>query len=102
MKNENLMIFDESKISLTNEEHDEIIKIITNISPITEGFSDKRLDQIDTKIKEAAYTLRTFGTLTKQASFINGAKWAIHNLTSDEIKYFKDNTNKDDTSFFGL
>ena len=30
-----------------------------------------------------------------------GAKWAIHNLTDDEIK-LRENTDKDDHSFFGI
>lgn len=63
---------------------------------------DMKLKEIDLKISDAAYSLKTFGTMTKQGAFINGAKWAIHNLTDDEIKYLRENGDKDDFSFFGL
>ena len=46
--------------------------------------NSSKIEEIELKIQDAAYSLKTFGTMTKQASFINGAKWAIHNLT-DEI-----------------
>ena len=32
----------------------------------------------------------------------DGAKWAIHNLTDEEIKYLRENGDKDDFSFAGL
>ena len=60
------------------------------------------IESINDKIQNAAYSLQTFGTLTKQGAFINGAKWAIHNLTDEEIKVFRSNTDKDDFSFFGI
>ena len=56
----------------------------------------------ESKIQDAAYSLKAFGTMTKQASFINGAKWAIHNLTDAEIKHMRENSDSDDHSFFGL
>lgn len=59
-------------------------------------------EDIETKIQDAAYSLRGFGTMTKNAAFINGAKWAIHNLTDAEIKHMRENTDPDDHSFFGL
>lgn len=40
--------------------------------------------------------------MTKQAAFINGAKWAIHNLSEEDIKYIRDNGDKDDFSIFGI
>ena len=60
------------------------------------------IEDIESKIKDAAYSLRGFGTMTKNAAFINGAKWAIHNLTDTEIKYMRENSDSDDHSFFGL
>jgi hypothetical protein len=63
---------------------------------------DKKLEEINLKIRNSAYSLRTFGTMTKQGAFINGAKWAIHNLTDEEIKYLRENGDKDDFSFAGL
>lgn len=57
---------------------------------------------VNDKIEDAAYSLGSFGTMTKQAAFINGAKWVIHNLTDDEIKLLRENSDKDDHSFFGL
>lgn len=50
----------------------------------------------------AAYSMQSFGAFTKQASFINGAKWAIQNLTKEEIDYLKLKGDKDDFSFFGI
>jgi hypothetical protein len=64
--------------------------------------NNSELDAIESKIQDAAYSLKTFGSMTKQASFINGAKWAIHNLTDDEIKYMRENTDPEDHSFLGL
>lgn len=61
-----------------------------------------KLEEIYDKISDAAYSMQTFGTFNKQASFINGAKWAIHNLTSDDIDYIKKHGDKDDQSFFGI
>ena len=60
------------------------------------------IEDIESKIKDAAYSLRGFGTMTKNAAFINGAKWAIHNLTDAEIKHLRENSDSDDHSFFGL
>ena len=63
---------------------------------------DKKLEGIYDKISDASYSMQTFGTFTKQASFINGAKWAIHNLTTDEIDHIKKHGDKDDQSIFGI
>lgn len=63
---------------------------------------EERIDSIELKIKDAAYSLKSFGTMTKQASFINGVKLAIHNLSESEIKFMKENSNPNDHSFFGL
>ena len=63
---------------------------------------DTKLEEINLKITDAAYSLKTFGTTNKQGAFINGAKWAIHNLTDEEIKYLRENGDKDDFSFFGI
>lgn len=63
---------------------------------------DSKLEEINLKISDAAYSNKTFGTLTKQGAFINGAKWAIHNLTDDEIKYLRENGDNDEFSFFGI
>ena len=60
------------------------------------------IEDIESKIKDAAFSLKSFGTMTKNAAFINGAKWAIHNLTDTEIKYMRENSDPDDHSFFGL
>ena len=59
-------------------------------------------EDIESKIKDAAYSLKGFGTMTKNAAFINGAKWVIHNLTDTEIKHLRENLDSDDHSFFGL
>ena len=59
-------------------------------------------EDIESKIKDAAYSLKGFGTMTKNAAFINGAKWVIHNLTDVEIKHLRENLDSDDHSFFGL
>lgn len=40
--------------------------------------------------------------MTKQGAFINGAKWVIRNLTDYEIKYLRENGDKEDFSFFGI
>jgi hypothetical protein len=64
--------------------------------------NNSELEAIESKIQDAAYSLKSFGTMTKQAAFINGAKWAIHNLTDDEIKYMRENSESGDHSFFGL
>jgi hypothetical protein len=64
--------------------------------------NNPELDAIESKIQDAAYSLKSFGSMTKHASFINGAKWAIHNLTDDEIKYMRENTDPEDHSFLGL
>jgi hypothetical protein len=60
------------------------------------------VEAIEIKIADAAYSLQTLGAMTKQAAFINGAKWAIHNLSDSEIEILRKNTSKDDFSFFGL
>ncbi len=60
------------------------------------------IEDIETKIQDAAYSLKGFGTMTKNAAFINGANWAIHNLTDAEIKHMRENSDPDDHSFFGL
>jgi hypothetical protein len=39
--------------------------------------------------------------MTKQGAFVNGAKWAILNLTDEEIKYLREN-DKEGFSFLGL
>jgi hypothetical protein len=59
-------------------------------------------EDIESRIKDAAFSLKSFGTMTKNAAFINGAKWAIHNLTDAEINHFRENSDSDDHSFFGL
>ena len=61
-----------------------------------------KIEEIDSKIVDASFSLKTFGTMTKSGAFINGAKWAIHNLTDDEIRYFRENTDKEDFSFIGF
>ena len=66
------------------------------------GRSNINTKDIETKIQDAAYSLIGFGTMTKNAAFINGAKWAIHNLTDAEIKHMRENSDPDDHSFFGL
>ena len=63
---------------------------------------DPKLEEINLKIRDAAYSLKTFGTLNKQGSFINGTKWAIHNLSDEEIKYLRENSSSDYFSFFGI
>lgn len=60
------------------------------------------IEDIESKIKDAAYSIRGFGTMTKNAAFINGAKWVIHNLTDAEINHLRKNSDSDDHSFFGL
>ena len=60
------------------------------------------IEDIESRIKDAAYSLRGFGTMTKNAAFINGAKWVIHNLTDAEINHLRKNSDSDDHSFFGL
>jgi hypothetical protein len=64
--------------------------------------SDDKLEEIYDKISDAAYSVRTFGAFTKQASFVNGAKWAIHNLTQEEIDYIKKNGSDEEHSFLGM
>jgi hypothetical protein len=59
-------------------------------------------EDIESKIKDAAFSLKSFGTMTKNGAFINGAKWVIHNLTDAEIKHLRENSDSDDHSFFGL
>jgi len=90
-------------------EHQENLNISDVISSkkTNEGWfskkqKDSKLEDINLKISDAAYSLKTFGTMTKQGAFINGAKWAIHNLSDDEIKYLRENVDKDDFSFFGI
>lgn len=62
---------------------------------------DPVVKEIEEKISDAAFSLKTFGT-TNPGAFVNGAKWAIHNLTNEEIDIIRNNTDKDDFSFFGL
>lgn len=71
-------------------------------SEYEKGRSNINTEDIETKIQDAAYSIRGFGTTTKNAAFINGAKWAIHNLTDAEIKHMRENSDPDDHSFFGL
>lgn len=66
------------------------------------GRSNINTEDIETKILDAAYSIKGFGTMTKNSAFINGAKWAIHNLTDVEIKHMRENSDPDDHSFFGL
>jgi hypothetical protein len=66
------------------------------------GRNTLNTEDIELKIQDAAYSLKSFGTMNKQASFINGAKWAIHNLTDAEIKHMREKSDSDDHSFFGL
>ena len=73
------------------------------------GRSNINTKDIETKIQDAAYSLRGSsvwtkinGTMIKNVNFIKGAKWAIHNLTDAEIKHMRENTDPDDHSFFGL
>jgi hypothetical protein len=73
-----------------------------NESCFSKKENNTELEAIESKIQDAAYSLKTFGSMTKQASFINGVKWAIHNLTNDEIKYMRENTDPEDHSFLGL
>lgn len=68
----------------------------------TRTSKNKEIEIIEDKILDAAYSLKTFATLNKQGAFINGAKWAVHNLTDDEIKKLRDNIQKDEFSFFGI
>ena len=63
---------------------------------------EEAVKDIEEKIQNAAYSLKTFGTMNKQGAFINGAKWAIHNLTDAEIKHMRENSDPEDHSFFGL
>jgi hypothetical protein len=72
-----------------------------HIKRYNEGL-DEKSKQIKMKIKDAAYGLGSFGTMTKQASFINGANWAIQNLTIEEIQWLKQNADPEDHSFFGF
>ena len=52
---------------------------------------DMKLKEINLKIKDAAYSLNVLLEMSKSSSFIKGAKWAIHNLTDEEIKYIRKN-----------
>jgi hypothetical protein len=63
---------------------------------------DEKLEEINNKIKEAAFSLKSFGTFSKLGTFYNGAIWAIHNLTEEEIKYLREHGDRDDFSFFGM
>ncbi len=93
----------------TFEQHSSELNIsgVSSSKKTNEGWfskkqKDSQLEEINLKISDAAYSLKTFGTLTKQGAFINGAKWAIQNLTEEEIKYLRENGDKDDFSFFGI
>jgi hypothetical protein len=46
----------------------------TNEGWFSKKQKDSKLEDINLKISDAAYSLKTFGTMTKQGSFINGAK----------------------------
>lgn len=64
------------------------------LSDINEGWFSRRpkddeLEKIKLQIMEAAYSTLSFGTMTKQGSFINGVKWAVNNLTDDQINYLR-------------
>ncbi len=64
------------------------------LSDINEGWFSRRpkddeLEKIKLQIMEAAYSMLSFGSMTKQGSFINGVKWAINNLTDDQINYLR-------------
>lgn len=73
-----------------------------HLKKFNEGLGNINTEDIESKIQDAAYSLSGFGTMTKNAAFINGAKWAIHNLTDDEIKHMRENSDPDGHSFFGL
>lgn len=60
------------------------------------------IEDIETKIQDAAYGLKGFETMTKNDAFINGAKWVIYNLKDAEIKHIRENSDPDNHSFFGL
>ncbi len=79
---------------------DEILRDEENME--NEEAPTLNIEDIETKIQDAAYSLKGFGTMTKNAAFINGANWAIHNLTDAEIKHMRENSDPDDHSFFGL
>ncbi len=79
---------------------DEILRDEENME--NEETPTLNIEDIETKIQDAAYSLKGFGTMTKNAAFINGANWAIHNLTDAEIKHMRENSDPDDHSFFGL
>jgi hypothetical protein len=57
---------------------------------------DEELERINDKISEASLSLKTFGTLSKQGAFVNGAKWAVLNLTDEEIQYLREKMDKDE------
>ena len=63
--------------------------------------SEDKKEIIETKVMSAAYNILNHGA-GKRSSFMNGVKWAVHNLTQEEIEYIKQNTDKDDLSIFGL
>lgn len=63
---------------------------------------DSKLQEINNKISNAAYSLKSFAAFNRQGAFVNGAKWAIHNLTEEEIKYLKENSDKEDFSLLGF
>jgi|688.fasta_scaffold712663_2 hypothetical protein len=102
------LVFDEGEVCFVDDTGGEGVGAGW-IDDISERFgkrfnesNDSKIEEIELKIQDAAYSLKTFGTMTKQASFINGAKWAIHNLTDEEIKHLRENSDPDDHSFFGL
>ena len=74
----------------------------TNEGWFSKKDKDTKLEEINSKISDAAYSLKSFGSMSKQGSFVNGAKWGIHNLTDEEINYLRENDDKDDFSFLGL
>jgi hypothetical protein len=96
-----------NKVQSFNEHQDLSNKIIQVDKKTDEGLFSKRpkdtkLEEINLKISDAAYSLKTFGTANRQGAFINGAKWAIHNLTEEEIKYLRENGDRHDFSFIGI
>ena len=72
-----------------------------HLKKFNEG-KDPLTKDIESKIQDAAYSLKSFASGNRQASFINGVNWAIHNLTDDEIKHMRENTDPGNHSLFGL
>ncbi|MCK9319388.1 hypothetical protein [Methanoculleus sp.] len=100
MKNKNIKSFNEHQENLNISDVSSSKK--TNEGWFSKKQKDTKLEEINLKISDAAFSFKSFGTMTRNGAFINGAKWAIHNLTDDEIKYLRENGDKDDFSFFGV